>query len=155
MQKSISKRYRTICEKLSQNEHKIDQKSIQVSIRTRNCDFAESVVFPMKNNIFWGSEGVKINQKPIKNQCKIEARKSDAKTVPARPKKGSKSIPNRPQKSMKNDAKNQSKKYGEPFDKNHRKIRPKLGKGRHFGSTTGHSRYFWVGPAECAGPPGG
>ena len=27
-------------------------------------------------------------------------------------------------------------------------------KVRHFGSMTGHSRYFWVGPAECAGPPG-
>ena len=49
--------------------------------------------------------GCKNQPKTIKNQCKIEARKSDAEMLPIWLKMGSKSNPNRSQNRWKNDAK--------------------------------------------------
>ena len=58
-------------------------------------------VDPFEKHTFWGSEGLKFDETSIKNRCKIEARKSDAETVPTLPKMGPKSSPNRPQNPRK------------------------------------------------------
>mgnify|MGYP003320233214 CR=1 FL=1 len=69
MQKSMSKKYRKIMPKVTKNDAKIDTKINQFSNFSENSWNARNYLFYNRKR---GSEHVKMQEKTIQNQCKID-----------------------------------------------------------------------------------
>ena len=78
MQNSMPKKYRKLMAKGSQNDTKIDAKIDENSYFSEKGWNARNYLFYNRKR---GSEHLKMHEKSIQNRCKIDARKSDAKSM--------------------------------------------------------------------------
>ena len=78
MQKLMSKKYRKMVPKVTENDAKIDTKIYQFSNFSENGWNARNYLFYNRKR---GSEHIKMQEKSIEKRCKVDARKSDAKSM--------------------------------------------------------------------------